>query len=73
MTKLLFLSLAAIWAALFLAACGTDEAKCGGLINTGSITSSSFTANCASAGSNAGTTDRHDTTDNHATTAPEGG
>lgn len=73
MTKLLFLTGALLWAALFVAACGTDEAKCGGLINTGTISGAAFNTNCGSPSGGAGTTDRHDTTDNHATTAPTGG
>ena len=65
--KYLLLIGALLWAALFTAACGTDKAECGGLINSGTITSSSFANNCANDGSGqAGTTDRHDTTDNHA-------
>lgn len=64
---------AVCYAALMVSAvaCGTDQAECGGVISSGSITNSTFSSNCANgnAGSaGAGTTDRHDVTDNHSTT-----
>jgi len=60
--------------------CAKDEADCGGVINSGSITSSTFSANCANGNNNsgggtgggAGTTDRHDSTVTTTTTAPGG-
>jgi hypothetical protein len=59
--------------------CAKDEADCGGVINSGTLTGP-ITSNCANnnnnsgggTGGGAGTTDRHDSTVTTTTTAPGG-